>query len=339
MIHKTTRAPQRSVPFKPVDSTKKHQPGLIRDLFERVSGACGGLARLPTALISGSLVGGFNGYKRGLDEGYAIEAQSMAKGLLACNAAQALTVSAGTGYLLFGPAGAIANATKDSVGLAVGLHLFVKGGSAAEMGRQIAADTESAMQPGQGPVVGLLRGAGAGAKSAGKSGLKTGFREGLGATSGLLEGLSELPNEFKSSRQPKVKGWRGTVKWLTGVASAAIAFPAALVAATVHRESPPPADTRVLMSAGSAAVAGAAVGSIAGPLGAALGASLGLLLGATGTATQKEFYQGIHQSVSRAEKDDACLGSNIANDRRDLVQRILVGTMAGTRLGWNSGVS
>ena len=62
------------------------------------------------------------------------------------------------------------------------------------------------------------------------------------------------------------------------------------------------------------------------------------MIGLLGPASKKEFVAGIDESVNRARANDGDMGSAISNGRRDLVQKLIVGTTAGARQGWDAAM-
>ena len=333
--------PAAKRPPAPIKELPKHEPGLIRDIVERGAGVVGSVMRVPGSLISGLSIGGYQGARKGADADFEITPKSVATGLVASSALQSLAQGAITGYLLLGPVGSALSAGKEIAQSSVGLYLFVKGGSAVEMGKQMAGDIDAKVSGGEGGFRGGLRGAGAGAISAVRSGASTAYQENRGAASGVLDGLAEIPREFKTARGPGGKAWRQALTVAAGAVGAAMALPAGIVMSLFKgkaSETEVSAPIRYATGAASAALVGAAAGSVFGPPGIIVGGAIGAVIGLLGPASKKEFVAGIDESVNRARANDGDMGSAISNGRRDLVQKLIVGTTAGARQGWDAAM-
>lgn len=318
-----------------------HQPSLVRDVVEKVGGALGAVSRVPGSFISGLAVGGYQGVRQGIDPNFEITPKSCATGLVACNAAQGLMIGAAGAFAVMGPLGAAASVAKDSVGAGVRTYMFVKGGSAGAMGAGMADSIDSSVADGEGALQGLSRGAWAGAKSAARGAARTGYLEGHAAASGMAEGCQEVARHYGESKSTKGLGlFRRLGAVVAGTLSAAMAAPvAAAFAAPTPQLQEPGRLKRLGLSALSGAALGAAAGSLGGLVGVAVGAGLGAVAGLLGPASKEGFTTKVGASVEKARADDTDLGDDIANRRRDLVQRTITGLASGARQGWNSGVA
>ena len=320
----------------------KHDPSPVRDVVEKAFGVIGAVGRLPESVISGLAIGGYQGARKGANTDYTIKPEAVATGLVVSNALQSVAQGAIGGYLLLGPAGALANAAKEAGQSGASLYLFVKGGSAKKMGEAMASAINAKVDPGIGGVEGAFKGAFAGTTSAVKSGTQTGFQEGRAAASGALEGLKEIPREFKEADGLKGPFWKRVLQTTTGVLSAVFAAPAGLAMSLLKGKSGDKdvsTGMRIASSAASGALIGAAAGVLAGPVGIAIGAGVGAVVSLLGPSSKAKFAESTEASLKRAKSDDGDMGSQIANDRRDLVQKVITGTVSGARQGWDSGVT
>jgi hypothetical protein len=220
--------------------------------------------------------------------------------------------------------------------------MFVKGGSAGEMGRRLADDINGSVDSQDGRWKGLLKGSWSGGVSAAKGAAITGFYEGRAATSGIFEGVTQIRTEFSAAKAPTGKRWVKTAKRLAGLVSATISAPAGLAHALLStKKSSKQSVSRwqtLAVAAANGALVGAAVGSLGGPLGSAIGAGAGALTGLVSPAAQKTFVSQVKASVAQAQVNDGDMGHEITNKRRDLVQAALVGLGSGARAGWDATV-
>jgi hypothetical protein len=97
------------------------------------------------------------------------------------------------------------------------------------------------------------------------------------------------------------------------------------------------APARFATAAAGGALMGALAGSLLGPLGALAGAGAGALAGLLGPGPSRGFEAHLRTSLARSKSDDTDMGSTIGNRRRDLVQKLITGTLSGARQGWDSG--
>ena len=333
------RPPLKKLPKAPA-TMPEHQPGVVRDVVEKLGGALGAVKRIPASLLAGVAIGGYHGARKGADEHHTINPKNVALGVAAINTLEDVARSALVGGILLGPAGAIANATKDAAGSGLKLYLFVKGGSAAEIGKQMTSAIDAGVEAGEGAVEGALHGAFAGTKSAVKSGVQTGYQEGRAGFSGIIEGLEEIPREFSHAKGLDGSLWRRALSVASGVVSAAFAAPVGLAlsvlkgadgAKTVSKPA------RVGVAAASGAVVGAAAGALLGPLGILVGAGVGAVVGLLGPGAKKGFEAQLGSSLARSKSDDGDMGSEIGNRRRDLTQKVITGALSGARQGWDAG--
>lgn len=326
-------------PTKP--EQPKHEPSRVRDVVEKAFGVFNAAGRIPQSFISGLAVGGFQGARKGSKLDTTVKAESVAIGLVACNALQSVAQGAIGGYLLLGPTAALINGAKEAGQAGFNTYLFVKGGSAKEMGEEMAAAINAKVEPGAGGVEGAFKGALAGSTSGVKAGAKTGFAEGRGTASGVLEGLKEIPREFAQADGLKGPFWKRILSSVTGALSAALAAPAGLAVSVIAgaEGKKVPTALRLTTSAASGALLGGLAGAFAGPVGIALGAGVGAVASLLGPSSKTKFVEETASSLKRAQADDGDLGSEVGNNRRDLVQKVITGTLSGARQGWDSGVT
>lgn len=302
-------------------------------LFTAVTG-------VPGNLLSGLAIGGYQGGRRGADASFEIKPESVALGLAAGNALQGLAKGAATGFLLLGPAGAAAAVVKDAAQASVGLYLFVKGGSARAVGAELAGSIDHRVVAGGGALKGTLRGAVAGSTTGVKAGFRTGYAEGRGTTAGVLEGLAEIPKEFSAAQELKGPAWKQLLSAAAGALGAVFAAPAGIALSLLKGptgEKPAPSAARLGAAAASGALMGGLAGAALGPVGIAVGAGVGALVGLAGPTARESFDDGLSKSLARARSDDGDLGSEVANTRRDMFQKLVTGGVSGIRQGWDAG--
>ncbi len=334
----------RTTPVRvlPHSEPPRHDPSLIRDVVEKTAGVISAAGRIPQSLISGLAIGGYQGARKGASADYVINPKSVATGLVVSNALQSIAQGAIGGYLLLGPAGAMANAAKEAGQAGFNTYLFVKGGSAKEMGQEMAQAINARVDSGVGGVEGGFKGAVAGSVSGVKSGAKTGFQEGRATASGAIEGLKEIPREFKEADGLKGPWWKRVLGAATGVLSAAFATPAGLAMSLLKgKDGDKDVSTaaRLVASAASGAILGGLAGSFAGPIGIAVGAGIGAVVSLVGPSSKASFEERTEASLQRAKADDGDMGSEVGNHRRDLVQKVITGAASGARQGWDAGVT
>jgi hypothetical protein len=318
----------------------QHEPGLLRDIVEKGAGVVSAIAKVPGGLISGLTVGTYQGARKGANADFTIRPESVALGVVTANAVQGVAQGLISGFLLLGPAGALAGTVKELGESGVGLYLFVKGGSAKAVGEQMAAAIDQKVQPGEGPFEGGIHGAIAGTVSGVKAGAKTGFQEGQAAASGVIEGLKEIPREFSGAQELKGPFWKRALSLASGVASAAFAAPMGLALSLMkgtNGDKTVSTGVRYAASTASGALMGCLAGTVMGPVGMLVGAGVGAVVGMLGPTSKKGFEAGLESSLARARADDGDMGSEVGNNRRDLVQTIVTGTVSGARQGWDAG--
>jgi len=327
-------------------SLPAHEPGAVRDYVEKTGGVIQALGRVPGSFLSGLMVGGYHGQKRASVPDYETKPLTAATGIVALNAAQGLLVGAGTAFLVLGPVGAAASVAKDAGGMAFKTYMFVEGGSAGEMGRQMADAVNSNVQSEDSRLKGLVKGAWHGGVSAAKSAAQTGFYEGRAATSGIFEGASQIKAEYGKANKPSQKSWLArTASRVAGAVSAAVSAPGGLAIALLTKESEngeqvvPSLWKRMTVASGNGAVVGAALGSLAGPLGIAVGAAVGAVAGLALPSGRESFAREVGESLQEARSDKTDLGHEITNRRRDLVETAFVGLASGARAGWDKVVN
>lgn len=345
VINSSTRLGVPSEPALLKASTRteqaKHEPSALRDVVEKAVGVFNAAGRIPQSFISGLAVGGFQGARKGSELDYTVKAESVAIGLVACNALQSVAQGAIGGYLLLGPTAALINGAKEAGQAGFNTYLFVKGGSAKKMGQEMAAAINAKVEHGVGGAAGAFKGGVAGLTSGVKAGATTGFAEGRATASGVLEGLKEIPREFAQADELKGPFWRRLLGSVTGALSAVFAAPAGLAMSVLGgaQGKEVPTALRLATSAAGGALLGALAGSFAGPVGIAAGAAAGALTSLLGPSSKARFIQETANSLKRAQSDDGDLGSEVGNNRRDLVQNVITGTLSGARQGWDSGVT
>ena len=317
--------------------------GLIQDGFEKAAGGLMALFRAPSALVSGAVVGGYQGLRSGNDVSYKTTPEAISKGLLITNVSFGLLRSGGLGYMVAGPMGAAVAFANESVTEAGDVFMFIKGGSANQLGRDVHAGLSKSVEPGSGAAKGALKGLVSGTVSATKSGTISGFYEGKGAIAGTVEALKEIPNEMKAAKKLPTGLLKKSAALVAGVVGAVLGAPPGLaqglVMSTSSSNKPPSARKRKLIALGGTAALGAAIGFVAGPLGAALGAGAGALLSLLGPGSREDFNQGVSESVSRSKEDNEDLGHQVGNNMQRIVESIGVGGLAGMREGWDRGVA
>lgn len=330
---RTAKSPNNEPP------QEERKPGVIRDLVERASGVVTAVTRIPANFVSGVLVGGIQGARRGGNG--EPTAESSAVGQVALNTVQNTVIAAATGFAVAGPVGAAINVATDSVGTGAGIYCFVKNGGAKEMGQHLNEAIEKSVKPGEGVVTGFVKGAVAGGGRGTTGAAKTGFREGKGTAAGVIDGLGETLKEFARAKAPKKNVVLAALGTGLGVVRGAMSGPTGAALSLFYKpatnEIKPSTATRLAVSAGTGAATGAAIGMLAGPVGAAVGAGVGALFNLLGPTSKQSFADKIARSVRRARRAEDDLGSEVANNNRNMMQGIIVGGLAGVRHGWDSG--
>lgn len=341
-LHTASARPRTAAVTAVKPEAKPHDPGLLRDIVEKGAGVIGAVSRLPSSIVAGLAVGGYQGGRRGADADFVVDPKSVALGVITCNALQGLAQGAATGLILFGPSGAATAALKEAGQSAVGLYMFVKGGAAEVVGKEMASAIDGAVKPGEGGFQGVAAGAWAGTVSGTKVGTKTGYQEGRATASGVLEGLKEVPREFAQAEGPQGPLWKRVLSVAAGVVTAAFAAPVGLALSLMKgqdgQKAAHPA-ARYGTTAATGALMGGLAGSALGPVGIMVGAGIGAVAGMLSPASKPTFDNELSTSIARSTSDDGDLGSELANHRRDLVQKVVTGTLSGARQGWDSGVT
>lgn len=333
------KPPLKKLP-KPPASPQDHDPGLLRDIVERGAGVLGAATRIPGSLISGLAVGTYQGARKGTNAQFQVKPESVALGVVACNAVQSVAKGMISGYLLLGPAGALVSTAKEIGESGAGLYLFVKGGSAKVVGQDLAAAINAKVAPGEGGWEGAFHGATAGSVAGIKTGAKTGFQEGRAAASGVIEGLKEIPREFSDARELKGPFWKRALATAAGALGAVFAAPAGLALSLLkglNGEKEASTVGRYAMATASGALIGGLAGSLMGPPGILIGAGVGAVAGLLGPTSRKGFEARLASSLARAKADDGDMGSEVGNNRRDLLQKVVTGVASGARQGWDAG--
>ncbi len=335
-------APPPDVPQKKAyHGGREHEPSLPRDLFEKAGGAVSALGRIPTAVISGAAIGGYTGYRKATDADYRPEAKPITPALLAAEGIQGVLKGALLGYGLLGPAGAALSGVKELGQSSVGLYLFVKGGSAEEMGTLLAEAVDSKVTSEHSAAGGAVRGAAAGSVTNAKNGARTAYMEGRAAASGTLEGFGQIPREVREFRSVEAKGWKGAGVKLAAAMGAALAAPPGVALGVLdsleETTAPVSRGKRLTALIGANAVLGAAAGfMMGGPVGSAVGGAVGAVSGIVPGHHRKGLAEGVAESLERTRSGASDLGHEIANKRRDLISSVIVGGASGARQGWNA---
>jgi hypothetical protein len=333
------KPPLKKLPTPPA-TTAQHEPGLVRDIVEKTAGVISAAVRLPNSVVAGLTVGGYQGGRKGHHEEFTIKPESVAVGVTVANAATSVAKGAALGFLTLGPAGAATFAVKEGAESSLNLYLFVKGGSAKDVGEEMAQAIDGKVEAGGGAIKGAWKGAVAGTVSGTKAGAKAGFQEGRGTASGVLEGLKEIPREFEGAGELRGPLWKRALATAAGALSAALAAPAGLVLALMKgKQGDKVVSTggRLAASAVGGALMGGLAGAALGPVGVVVGAGTGAVAGLLGPSSKKSFDAHLTSSLRRAQADDGDMGSEVANNRRDLVQKVVTGALSGTRQGWDAG--
>lgn len=320
-----------------------HEPGRLRDIVERTGGAVAAVMKVPTNLVSGTLVGAYQGFRKGRNPNYKISPEATAIGQVALNTIQGSIGAGVTGFVVGGPVGAATNMALDAASASAGIYVFVKNGSAREIGLRLSEAIDTKVAPGQGALSGSGKGAVAGGVTAVKGAASTGFREGKGLTSGILEGLKEVPQECREFKAPKGGLLKGAFKAVIGVVGACLSVPAGLGLSLLidpeDESKTVPLGKRLLVNAATGAAAGLAAGFTFGPVGWAVGATAGATLSLLGPASRNGFVDQLQRSLARAVQDDTNLGSEIANKNRNMGQALVTGGISSIKNGWNSAQS
>ena len=298
--------------------------------------------RIPTNLVSGTIVGGYQGARKGANADYKISETGTAVGQVALNTVQGQLNAAVTGFMVGGPIGMATSMAMDAVGAGAGIYLFVKNGSAKEVGERLTKAIDDKVKPGEGRFKGLLKGMGAGAVSSVKAAAVTGFREGKGSGAGIIEGVKAAREQLEVTARPKGKFLKSAARTLLGVTNGLLALPAGAVlpmVTSLETKKAPNLAARLALSSASGAAMGGAIGSLGGPVGAVVGASVGAVIGLASPAGRKKFADKVLTSVSRMKKQSDDLGSDIANKNRDLLTTAILGATAGATNAWNMSVA
>jgi hypothetical protein len=297
--------------------------------------------KIPASIVSGAVVGGYQGIRRGLDKDYEVTPRSAALSHITVSTTQGQLQAAVLGFMLGGPAGAITNMALDGLSAGPGVFVFIKGGSAEETGDRLASAFNKNIQGGEGVVSGLAKGIGTGVVSSVQAAAVTGYREGKGMASGLVEGTTALPEEFGKVQKPRGPLIRTAVASGLGVASSVLsgATGAILPLVSGKKNAPPGIVKRLAVTAASGAAVGALAGSFGGPIGMAVGGGVGMLLNLAGPAPKREFAEKVLDSVKQQNQEPGDLGSEIANNNQSMFQSVFVGFASGVTNGWNAVVA
>lgn len=332
------KSPAVSKPIAAPVQRPAHKPGPVQDLFEKGMGVAAAAFRIPTNLVSGALIGGYYGLRKGLSADYQIKPGETAVAQVALNTAQGQLNAALTGFVIGGPVGMATNMALDAMGAVSGVYVFVKGGSAAEVGRRLSNAIDKGVKPGEGGTKGALKGLAAGAVSSVKAAAVTGFAEGKGGAAGTLEGASAALEQLESTRKPTGKLLGIAARSTLGVAGSLLSLPAGAAIALTAGKGPkktPSLLKRLAIASASGMMTGAAVGLLGGPLGMAIGAGTGAVAGLVGPAAKKPFADYVLTAASRIKQRSDDLGSSIANTNREITSTAITGAAAGITKAWN----
>lgn len=297
--------------------------------------------KIPATIVSGAVVGGYQGIRRGLDKNYEVTPRSAALSHISVSTAQGQLQAAVLGFMIGGPAGAITNMALDGLSAGPGVFVFIKGGSAEETGDRLASAFNKNIKPGEGVLTGLAKGIGTGVVSSVQAAAVTGYREGKGMASGLVEGTTAVPKEFGKVKGPRGPLLRTAVASTVGVASSVLsgATGAVLPLVSGEQKEAPGIVKRLAVTAASGAAVGVLAGSFGGPIGMAIGGGVGMLLNLAGPAPKKEFAAKVLDSVKQQNQEPGDLGSEIANNNQSMFQSVFVGFASGATNGWNAVVA
>lgn len=287
-------------------------------------------------------MGGVQGARKGLSPDAVVDPSSTAVGQVTLNTIQNTIISAVTGMAVGGPVGAAVNVATDAVGSGAGVYMFVKNGSAKVVGQELASAIDAKVKPGEGAFKGMFKGAIAGGKSGVKSAAKTGFREGKGTTAGIIDGLRETNKEFARAKAPKRNVVLAALGTALGVTRAALSAPTGVVLSLFYKPTEPNRElepaTRLAVAGATGAATGAALGMPAGPVGMIVGAGIGLVANLLGPGSKDGLRHRVHRSMRRVQRGNDDMGTDVANNNRNMFQGFIVGGLAGARHGWDSVV-
>lgn len=237
--------------------------------------------------------------------------------------------------------GAAASMVTDGIGAGTGIYLFVKNGSAKEVGERLATAIDESVDSSDGGVKGAVKGMGSAAVASAKAAAVTGWREGKGTGSGVVEGVKAARRQISLTRLPKEGLLKSSAKLALGVATGIMAAPAGVVTALAtpvdQKESIGPVKRLVIAGASGAAL-GASVGFLGGPLGVAIGAGIGAAINLFGPASREKFSTHVMRVVRHTERRKEDLGSDIANNNSALFSKGIIGAAAATARAWNIAV-
>ena len=297
--------------------------------------------RLPTNVASGLVVGGVQGFRKGSGKTEETSPVSTAIGQVSLNTLWGQAYAGATGFLIGGPVGMAANMAMDAIGAGAGIYVFVKNGSAKEVGKRMADAVDSAVKKDDGAAMGTIKGMGAGGWASMKAAAVTGWREGKGTGAGLVDGTKAAWDSLQLTRLPKEGLLKSGLKATAGIATAALALPAGAVlalATPVAERETPGLLKRLAIAGATGAATGAAVGFLGGPVGMAVGAGIGAAVNLIGPAGSKKLATRVMTAVRRTEKKKDELGSDIANNNRAMFSKSIQGSFAAASQAWNISV-
>ncbi len=325
--------PKSQQPRRPLP---QHDPGLLRESLEMTSGIIGAVMKAPINLVSGTVLGGYHGRRRGIDANVETPPRELALQMYVANALGSTAVGAATAFAATGPAGAAASVAKDVAIKGAKYAIYRKWGKPGKLSRRMAAKIDEKVEGGEGALKGTGKGALAGGTSAARGGAVIGFRQGRGTASGVIEGLSEFDDEIKAAQKPDGGFIAKTVAVAGGAVNSLLSVPAGVVQGLTRTTDGGTRRSRQLLATTlTGAVTGGAAGLLGGPLGAAIGAGVGAVTGLVSSVTNKDLSEQVDQSLNRAAENDTNMGSDDSNERRDTVQNAIVGALSGARSGWD----
>lgn len=323
-------------PQKPARPLPQHDPGLLRETVEMTSGIIGAVVKAPINMVSGTILGGYHGRRRGIDASVQTPPKELALQMYVGNALGSTAVGATVAFGASGPAGAAASVAKDVVVKGAKYAIYRKWGKPGSLTRRMAAKIDEKVEGGEGAWKGTGKGALAGGTSAARGGAVIGFRQGRGTASGVIEGLSEFDDEIRAAQKPDGGVVARAVAVAGGAVNGLLSVPAGVVQGlTPSADAKTRRRRQLLATTLSGAVAGGAAGLLGGPIGAAIGAGVGAVTGLVSSVTNKSMPEAVDQSLNRAAENDTNMGSEDSNNRRDTLQNAIVGGLSGARAGWD----
>lgn len=329
-------------PATPQDKLARREAHWTQSVTEKALGTLFAAGRIPTNVASGLVVGAVQGFRKGSGKTEKVDATGTAIGQVGLNTLWGQAYAAATGFAIGGPIGAAANMALDGMGAGAGIYVFVKNGSAKEVGKRLSDAVNSSVSKADGGALGAFKGMKSAAWASAKAAAGTGWQEGKGTGAGVFDGAKAVGEQFlKRTRSPRGPLLRTGLKVAVGVATAALSAPAGVVTAlttSVDQKKTPGMAHRLLLAAASGATTVAAVGFVGGPLGMAVGAAVGATAGIIGPASRERFSGTVMRAVRHTESKRDDLGSDIANNNRAMFSKGIQGAAAAISHSWNLAV-